>query len=386
MITTAFARTFAGLLADRGRAASWIISGVILVFGAWCWWATHAQVTLYEFSPSARVELDAATYPIQSPLLGRVVQTELRVGQIVRSGDVLVEIDPVPYQLELRQEQISAQGLDPELARLRSQVSAEESARTEEQRGASLTAEEGGNRVREAEVAAEYAEAEAERMRRLRLEGIVSQRDLDKAEADSRRLWATVNTFETAVRLVPQEQVTRDRERDARLQGLYSRIATLEAERDTLKARGDRLAYEIDRRRVRAPIDGTVGESEILRIGAVVQEGEKLASIIPAGHLFVAAQFPPNAAFGRIRTGQSATLRLEGFPWAEFGSVSATVARVAQEVRDGNVRVELNIEAKSSFRGRLEHGMPGTLEVAVERLTPLSLALRASGRWLTAHQ
>ena len=47
-------------------------------------------VTLYEVSSTARVELDAATYPIQSPLLGRVVETRLRVGQPVRQGEVLV--------------------------------------------------------------------------------------------------------------------------------------------------------------------------------------------------------------------------------------------------------------------------------------------------------
>jgi len=61
------------------------------------------------------------------------------------------------------------------------------------------------------------------------------------------------------------------------------------------------------------------------------------------------------------------------------------VTRVAQEVRDGKVRVELALDAHSSFRGELEHGMPGTLEIVVERLSPLSLVLRTAGEWLTAH-
>jgi membrane fusion protein (multidrug efflux system) len=78
-------------------------------------------------------------------------------------------------------------------------------------------------------------------------------------------------------------------------------------------------------------------------------------------------------------------LRLDGFPWAEFGSVSATVVRVAEESRDGNVRVELAIDPRSSCRVKLEHGMPGALEVAVERVTPLSLILRTAGQWLTVH-
>ena len=72
------------------------------------------------------------------------------------------------------------------------------------------------------------------------------------------------------------------------------------------------------------------------------------------------------------------------FPWAEFGTLSATVHRVAQEVREGKVRVELRIEPESTFRSKLQHGMPGSLEIAVERTSPASLVLRMAGQLLTA--
>jgi membrane fusion protein (multidrug efflux system) len=115
-----------------------------------------------------------------------------------------------------------------------------------------------------------------------------------------------------------------------------------------------------------------------------VREGEPLGSIIPDGQLMIAAQYPADSAFGRIRAGQDGALRLDGFPWAEFGAVPARVHRVAQEVRDGRVRVELRIQADSGFRGQLQHGMPGSLEIAVERISPASLVLRMAGQLLTA--
>ncbi|HMC61529.1 MAG TPA: HlyD family efflux transporter periplasmic adaptor subunit [Candidatus Solibacter sp.] len=385
MMATAFSRTFARLLADCGRLPAFILATSLLALAGWLWWASRAQVTLYEVSTQARVELDAATYPIQSPLLGRVVATKLRVGQTVRRGDVLVEIDAMPDQLQLRQEQVSTRGLEPELARLRAQAAAEESARAEEQQAARLSAAEAGARIREADAAREHAEAELARTRKLHDEKLVSDRELASAEAEARRLHAAGATLESAARRVPQEQVTRDRERNVRLERLHNEIATLEAQRGTLRAGMERTAYEIERRRVRAPVDGRVAESATLRTGAVVQEGEKLASIVPSGRLLVAAQFPASAAFGRIRAGQPASLRLDGFPWAEFGTVAATVTRVAEEVREGNVRVELAIQSGAGFRGKLEHGMPGALEVAVERITPLSLILRAGGQLLAAH-
>ena len=383
MATTAFARTFSRLLSDRGGLTRSLLAVGLLVLSGWCLWAAWARVTLYEVSSEARVELDAAAYPIQSPLLGRVVAAHLRVGQAVQRGDVLVEIDAAPEQLQMRQENVHARGLELEVTRLRSHVTAEESARAEERRTAQLSLEEADGRVREAEAASKYADAELIREQKMQQAGLVPPRDLERIDADARRMRAAYENTETAARRLPQEQATRDRERDVRIQRLYSEISALEEQRNTVNAGVQGLKYEVERRQIRAPIDGRIGECIILRPGSVVEEAESLASIVPSGQLRVVAQFPAEAALGRIEAGQLATLRLDGYPWAEFGSVSATVARVAQEIRDGKVRVELAISPGANFRGRLEHGMPGTIEVAVERVTPLALVLRTTGQWMT---
>ncbi|HTM50135.1 MAG TPA: HlyD family efflux transporter periplasmic adaptor subunit [Bryobacteraceae bacterium] len=384
MTATPFSRTYMRLLSDRGWSGTWTLAGAIGMLGAWGWWSVHGQVTLREVSSEARVELDLASHPVQSPLLGRVVSARMQVGQSVRAGDVLVEIDAMPDRLQWQEQRVRAESLGPELGRLHAQLAAEEAARTEERQTARLSADEAANRIGEAETAARYVESELARMQDLARERLVAARDLEKAEGEAKRMRAAVATLKSAALRVPQEQATRDRERDARIEKLNSEIAGLEGRRNTLRAGMNRLGYEIDQRRVRAPVDGRIGEAAILRAGAVVQPGERLASIVPAGGLLVAAQFPAEAAFGRIRVGQPAVLRLNAFPWAEFGAVSATVARVAEEVREGKVRVELSILSTPGFRGRLEHGMPGALEVLVERLTPLSLALRTAGQSLTS--
>jgi multidrug resistance efflux pump len=378
-----FARTFCQLRADRGRATIRMMGGAVIVLCAWLCWAAFAEVSLYEVSAEARVEMDGATYPIDSPLLGRIVTIHLRVGQQVHRGDLLTEIDAIPEELRLHEEQVQVMGIEPQLARLRLQVEAEQSTRVEQEHSARLSGREAESRVREAEIPALYAEQDLARMRKLYDEHIVSTRDFDKAESEAARARLAVTALEAAASRVPQEQATRNRERDVRIERLQGEIATLEAQRDTLQAETARLGYEIERRRIRAPVDGRIGEAATLRVGAVVSEGDRLGSIVPAGHLLVVAQYPAQAAFGRIRAGQPATLRLDGFPWAEFGTLSATVAGVAQEVRGGKVRVELALADKSSFHGTLEHGMPGTLEVAVERVSPLGLILRTAGQWLT---
>lgn len=378
-----FARSFQRLRADHGNSSWWISIASGLALSAWIVWALFAQVSLYEVSTDARIELEGATYPIDSPFAGRVVATSLRAGSAVQRGDLLIEIDAEAEQLQLHEVEVQAQGLAPQITQLQAQIEAERSARSEEDRAARLRSQEAESRVHEAQGPADYAAKNLVRIRALRAASYVSAHDLEKAESDASQLHAAASALETAANRIPQDQAARNRERDVRIGRLQGEIATLEAQRDTLQAETARLNYEIERRRIRAPGDGLIGEAVNLRVGAVVGAGERLGSIVPAGRLLVVAHYPAQAAFGRIRAGQPATLRLEGFPWAEFGTVSATVADVGRDVRDGQVRVELALRSQSSFRGSLAHGMPGTLEVAVERLSPLNLTLRTAGQWLT---
>lgn len=89
------------------------------------------------------------------------------------------------------------------------------------------------------------------------------------------------------------------------------------------------------------------------------------------------ADFLP-AGLGRVREGQTARMRLEGFSWVQYGSLRARVNKVGSEAHGGRVRVELTV-VSSGGPVPLQHGLPGTLEIEVERVTPATLALRAAG-------
>ena len=142
----------------------------------------------------------------------------------------------------------------------------------------------------------------------------------------------------------------------------------------------ERLEHEIERRHIRAPTAGQLGEAAVLQIGAVVREGDVLGAVLPPGALRVVASFPPPVALGRLHAGQSAQLRLEGFPWTQYGSLAATVTGVAYEVRDGQIRVALALAPDIAFPIPLQHGILGTVEV--ERVAPATLVLRSIGKRL----
>ena len=60
----------------------------------------------------------------------------------------------------------------------------------------------------------------------------------------------------------------------------------------------ERLDYEIEKRRIRAPVAGRLGEVAYLQIGAVVREGDQLGAVVTSGTLKVIADFPPLRAPG----------------------------------------------------------------------------------------
>src|SRR5688572_1041406 len=132
-MSTAFSRTMRSLGADRFRRSIWGVFLAACFLGAWGAWCLYAHVTLYEITETARIEVDSAIYPIQSPLVGRVVETNLQIGREVKAGDVLVVVDAEPQLLQIREERTRLAGLDNELTALRGQVEAEDRARDDEQ-------------------------------------------------------------------------------------------------------------------------------------------------------------------------------------------------------------------------------------------------------------
>ena len=155
-------------------------------------------------------------------------------------------------------------------------------------------------------------------------------------------------------------------------------LAKLEGELRSGAEAVRRLEYEIERRRIRATVSGRLAECAAIHPGSHISEGDKLGVILPSGKLQVIAEFQPSAALGKLHPGQPASLRLEGFPWAQYGAVPARVARVADEIRDGKVRVELSV---GDFPSRIppQHGLPGSVEIEVEQISPAKLVLRSAG-------
>ena len=94
-MTTGFSRTLRSLRADGFGWPAAAIAVAVCFALAWGGWCSIAQVTLYEVTESARLEVDRAITPVQSPI-ARVEKAYLTMGREVKAGDVLLELDTRP--------------------------------------------------------------------------------------------------------------------------------------------------------------------------------------------------------------------------------------------------------------------------------------------------
>lgn len=379
-----FYRVRRSLRADNGVEATLALLIALALGTAWLVWACCARVTRYEVSDTARLELKGAAYPIQANASGELMATSLVLGREVHSGDVLAQLDDREQQLSLQQERTRLASLEPQLTALRLQMQSEDQGRAGEHEVLGLSLAAAKAQYNEAQAQADLARKDADRARKLRAEGIISDADAQRSLTDAEAKRAAAQSLHAVLlRLAPEQQV-RERDRELHQRQILGDIAKIQADMSVSAANIRRLEYDIAQRLIRAPVSGRLGECATLRPGVHIAEGQQLGMLLPHGSLKMVAEFQPADALGKVRPAQHAVVRLQGFPWTQFGTVPAEVSRVAGDIRDGHVRVELAIDAARAPRIPLQHGLPGSVEVEVERISPLALVMRSAGRLLGA--
>lgn len=379
-MTFQFSKTTQSLALDSSRIVliSLALAGLALV--AWLLWFGFGNVTVYEVSRQARLEVGSAPREVSSLLPGRLTRSQIVIGQRVQAGEVLIELDSTRQQLRLAEAQARLPLYPAKIASLRKEIAYLGRVLENERRSTQAAVRAAQARLQGADAASRFANDSAARLKSDAATGgsamvdavraaadarkAASERDISAAELSRLGVDATVNADQTRVQM---ERLTRD-------------LLATQAEAASTQELIQQLRLEVANHQIRAPVSGIVGEMRPLGAGAYVAPGQKLATIIPQGDLLIIADFDPTTALGRIRPGQTARFRLEGFPWVQFGTIEATAVRVAGEIRDQSLRAEFRIKRDATRGLVLRHGLPGRIEVRVESVSPAKLLLRSAGR------
>jgi membrane fusion protein (multidrug efflux system) len=343
-----FSRSIRSLNADTYSRPRLGLLCLTVILAAWLSWFFMTRLALCVVSDKARLEVDRVAHPIETAISGRIQKTHLTLDREVKVGEGLVEIKADAQQLQSNEEQARVAALSSQLAALRDQLRATQQAQTETQRSSPVALDELRAKFREADAVAQSADEEAKRLARLHSEGLISELDLLRAKAEAQKRQAAAESIRIAISRLDAELRARDHQQQSQLEEIKSKMASTEGEIRTKRSTIERLQYEIDRRVIRAPTSGRLAEIANLQIGQFLREGDKLGTILPVSALRIVAEYDPGAAMGRVKTGQRAWLWLEGFSWAEYGKIAATVSSVASEPRSGQLRIELAVNVDSA--------------------------------------
>jgi membrane fusion protein (multidrug efflux system) len=383
----AFSRSLRALESERrtlGLLLALLATLGILGLGLWL---SLAKLPLYALSSAARIVQQRGGFALESPVDGRVQALLIEVNQAVAAGQVVLELEATDIEsrlaeLEARQnayerEQINAQAL---VAALESAVAVAATGQAQRAEATRLALE-----LRQLQL--DLANEELERLSQLVESGSVAELTLSKARAAAESARVSLAAEGLERQQLESSAAQADADRLARLAEARRAAEQAQGNLSLIRAEIDTLTLTREQRRVRAPVAGRVVELANLTPGQMVRAGATLGSIVAPGALSIEADFSPASALGRVRLGAPARLSLEGFPEQQFGSLAARVTRVAGEAREGRVRVELELSetppasgpARSLSLANLEHGLPGSVRVELERQSPLSLLWRTVG-------
>jgi multidrug resistance efflux pump len=185
--------------------------------------------------------------------------------------------------------------------------------------------------VKTLEQVVDISQRELTRNQKLKAIGSVSDAQLEEAEANllrNRRQMETLNNEIISNRLLVEQtrmQILEMNQNydDGRSSGLFSiqeDITNIKSEVDNWKK-----MYLI-----KAPISGRVSLTKFRSAQQFINQNEQLLTIVPeSANEIIAKGVLPLVGSGKVKSGMTANIRLDGYPYQEFGSIKCEVNNIS---------------------------------------------------------
>jgi multidrug efflux pump subunit AcrA (membrane-fusion protein) len=280
-----------------------------------------------------------------APLVaGRVVSTPVNVGDFVKQGQVICELDHRDARLKLDQARAQLAQASAGLRQTQSRIGWKEGSRFDPNAVPEVASARAN--YESAQAQARLAAADAKRFANLVASGDVSRSAYEKARTQQETAEAQANAareqYEAAL--------------NAARQG-YGAVESSQASLDAVRAQLAQAEKELADTAIRAPFEGYV-TARHAAAGEYVALISKIATIVRIGTLKLQLQIPEQRA-GGVTTGMTVLARVAAYPGRDFtGKVTAINPSV-----DPNARIFM-LEARFDNAGvQLRPGMFATARV-----------------------
>lgn len=393
---------------EPSKAAQYLlyaIAGLLFVSLVWASFAKLDRVTRGDgrFVPSNHLQ------QVQYLEGGIIKSIMVKPGATVKKGDVLVTVDPTQINAQMAQGEDGYNNLAAKIARLEAEaaggfpafpadveraapdIAANERKLFEARKreyDAALAVESG--KLEEAKAALDYAlqtqglaEQELAIVAPLVEKGIEPKLELIRARQRAAGAKGDKMRAELAVKGAQSEI---DRIKSSYLASVADELAKAKAEMMGISGGLPALRDKVDRTEVRSPIDGVVHRVLVATIGGVVQPGQTIVEVVPAGDTpLVEAKIKP-ADIGFLRVGQDARVKVSAYDSSTYGSLSGKIETISPDAieseKDGQrffqITVRLDDPALETKDGALPlmAGMAAEVDVLNGKRTVLAYLLK----------
>jgi hemolysin D len=338
---------------------------------------------------------------------GRVAEVNIREGDEVRRGEVLIRLETgrldneVARQVRLirtgEEELAQLDQLDAVQARQSEAARATAEAELAQARAAVHRAEEQQDaEIRLAQLALSAAELEEEIVRKLLDRTAATPIELARARVtaqEAREQLAKARIPVDASGVAVAQRALEQAERDSAVKRDELELRRKAKRGEVAAARLELANLELERAQavIRAPIDGVVTAGD-RKVGDLLEPGRAAVEIArQAGFLFEAVI--PSAEIAHVRVGMPARIRLDAYDFQRYGTLDGTVGFVSPDsgVPEGQpqavytVRIALSRAefGRGSDRGRVKLGMTGRVEIVTGRDRLLTLLVRTIRRTIS---
>lgn len=118
----------------------------------------------------------------------------------------------------------------------------------------------------------------------------------------------------------------------------------------------------------KAPVAGKIDMPTLLFKNKYLKTGEEIVSIHQEGKHFYGEALLSQQNFGKVKLSQNTIIKVDGYPFQEFGKIIGTVSFLAQNANDANkyyVAISLpnTLETDKKIVINIQNGMTGNMEI-----------------------
>ncbi|MDZ7957038.1 MAG: HlyD family efflux transporter periplasmic adaptor subunit [Aulosira sp. DedQUE10] len=248
--------------------------------------------------------------PVRSPTNGKIKfvnPAKVKEGQQVQQGDILIALDSESFQADIERLNNQAQLIKQDIQRVT--TAAEQSQKA---------------RIQEAEIELSgfrkqliFSNRKANRLRSIAR--AITRIEVENAQQEVRDLETKIAAKEQEIQQLQQNYHT----------GPVSDLSKRREELQSVERQIDQAKKQRQNQIITAGISGTVYNIKVNPSQGTVQSGEELLSILPNGKEPLLEVDLPNQYRGFVDEKMNAKVKIDAFPYQEYGVIEGTVVYVS---------------------------------------------------------